>query len=148
MKSALPLSIGFGVLLALGGVLALGWLSGGAQAAVPETFELDFSGSGLVEDRVFSESGCEVTVALYSWLSLSPGFELSEIPQRNDRYVLRGQPEACNALAVATTSTEGHISFEAGRAEGKWYFAAAPQPGVGCGGLEIDWTPEPGGRVL
>ena len=102
-----------------------------------------FQGTGLVEDSSFSDSSCEVKVALYSWVSLSSGFELSEIPQQNQRFLLRGEGEVCNALTMATATTDGHISFEAGRAEDDWYFLTTPEAGVSCGGLAINWVPEP-----
>ena len=131
-------------MLVVGVALASGWYAGrSSEAGVPDSFEVDFSGTGLVEDSSFTADGCEIKVALYDWINLSAGFELAEIPQQNQRFVLRGEGEVCNALTVATTDTKGHISFEAGRAKDNWYFLAAPEAGVSCGGLAIDWEPEP-----
>ena len=111
---------------------------------VPQGFDRDFLATGKVEavEPVRGPfGGCEVRVAVYDWINLSPGFPLAEIPQTNDRFRLRGDPQTCDALAVSMATTNDHISFTAGKARGRWYFAAAPNPAVGCGGLEIGWTP-------
>lgn len=112
--------------------------------STPESFDLSFAGTGLVEAIESPRKGkCIVQVALYDWITISQGFELSEIPQQNERYYLRGEGETCQALTVAMASTNNHIGFEAGLAGDSWYFAETPAPAVGCGGLEIDWTPPP-----
>lgn len=114
------------------------------RPAPPEQFDLSFSGTGLVEAIETPKKGrCIVQVALYDWINLSQGFALSEIPQQNQRYYLRGEGETCQALTVAMASTNNHIGFEAGLSTDSWYFTETPMPALGCGGLEIDWTPPP-----
>jgi hypothetical protein len=131
-------------------VIALGTVTGGffiwqanIRLAFPETFELQFSATGLVEDVAYQGDTCTVKVAIYDWVNLSQGFELSEIPGRSDRYFVRGQGESCQALTVAMAATEQHIGFQAGRAGKTWYFVQNPISAVGCGGMKIEWTPEP-----
>jgi hypothetical protein len=112
-------------------------------APFPTTFDLTFSATGLVENVDYKNKTCTVKVAIYDWINLSQGFELSEIPNRSDRYLLTGQGEACQALTVAMASTEQHIGFQAGRAGREWYFVASPTSAVACGGMKLEWTPDP-----
>lgn len=113
------------------------------EAPFPTTFDLTFSATGLVENVDYSKNTCTVKVAIYDWINLSQGFELSDIPSRSDRYFLHGQGEACDALTVAMASTEQHIGFQVGRSGKDWYFITNPNAAVGCGGMKIDWIPEP-----
>ncbi|MGL4608835.1 MAG: hypothetical protein ACRCYY_03990 [Trueperaceae bacterium] len=114
-----------------------------ARRGYPSSFELEFSATGLVEQVDYQGERCSVKVAVYDWIHLSQGFELTEIPKRSDRYVLQGQGETCQALTVAMASTEQHIGFEAGQARGSWYFVDNPTAAVGCGGMEMNWKPDP-----
>jgi hypothetical protein len=109
----------------------------------PTTFDLTFSATGLVENIEFKKASCLVKVAVYDWVNLSQGFELSEIPERSDRYYLRGQGESCQALTVAMAATSQHISFQAGRSGKEWYFTENPSAAVGCGGMKMEWVPDP-----
>jgi hypothetical protein len=109
----------------------------------PTNFDLTFSATGLVEKVDYKKETCVVKVAVYDWINLSQGFELSEIPGRSDRYYLHGQGEACQALTVAMASTEQHIGFQAGRSGKSWYFVASPTSAVACGGMKVDWKPDP-----
>jgi hypothetical protein len=111
--------------------------------AFPTTFDLTFSATGLVEQVDFKKETCTVKVAVYDWINLSQGFELAEIPSRSDRYYLHGQGEACQALTVAMAATSQHIGFQVGRSKDKWYFVANPTSAVGCGGMKIEWKPDP-----
>lgn len=120
-----------------------GW-SSQKGPSMPKSFDLSFAGTGLVENVDASKNGsCVVQVALYDWLNLSQGFDLAEIPQQNERYYLHGEGATCQALTIAMASTNNHIGFEAGLGGDTWYFADTPAPALGCGGLEIDWTPPP-----
>jgi hypothetical protein len=110
---------------------------------LPTNFDLTFSATGLVERVDHKKDTCVVKVAIYDWVNLSQGFELSEIPSRSDRYYLRGQGEACQALTVAMAATSQHIGFQVGRSGKDWYFVANPTSAVGCGGMKINWTPDP-----
>ncbi len=110
---------------------------------MPTAFDLTFSATGLVENVDYKKETCTVKIAVYDWINLSQGFELSEIPSRSDRYFLRGQGETCNALTVAMATTEQHINFQVGRSGKDWYFVANPIAAVGCGGMKMDWTPDP-----
>ncbi len=109
----------------------------------PTTFDLTFSATGLVEKVDYDKETCVVKVAIYDWINLSQGFELSEIPSRSERYFLRGRGEACQALTVAMAATSQHIGFQVGRAKQDWYFVTNPTSAVGCGGMKIDWLPDP-----
>jgi hypothetical protein len=109
----------------------------------PTTFDLTFSATGLVEQVEVTGKGCTVKVAVYDWINLSQGFELSEIPGRSDRYYLHGVGEACQALTVAMASTEQHIGFEVGRSGKNWYFTSNPAAAAACGGMKINWLPDP-----
>jgi hypothetical protein len=114
-----------------------------ARSVFPTTFELHFAATGLVEDVIYQDDTCTVKVAVYDWINLSQGFEISEIPSRSDRYYLRGQGEKCNALTVAMASAEQHIGFQAGRVGKTWYLMQNPTSAVGCGGMKLEWVPEP-----
>jgi hypothetical protein len=114
----------------------------------PSDFNLAFSATGLVENVEYKKDTCIVKVAVYDWINLSQGFELSEIPKRSDRYYLHGQGEACQALTVAMASTEQHIGFQAGRSGKDWYFTENPTSAVACGGMKIDWVPDPESQKL
>ena len=134
IAALLMLGLGFGTYT---------WNAQRTQTAL-ENFDLSFVGTGLVEAIETPKKGrCVVQIALYDWINISRGFELSEIPQQNERYYLHGEGETCQALTVAMASTNNHIGFEAGLGGNTWYFAETPAPAVGCGGLEIDWTPPP-----
>jgi hypothetical protein len=109
----------------------------------PRAFDVHFSATGLVENVAYEGKTCTVKIAVYDWINLSQGFGLSEIPSRSDRYYLRGQGEACQALTVAMASTEQHIGFQAGRSDENWYFMKNPTSAVGCGGMKLEWVPEP-----
>jgi hypothetical protein len=114
-----------------------------ARPAFPQAFDLQFAATGLVEDVAYQGDTCRVKIAIYDWINLSQGFEFSEIPSRSDRYYLRGQGEKCQALIVAMAATEQHIGFQAGRAGKAWYLIQNPTSAVGCGGMKLDWVPEP-----
>jgi hypothetical protein len=114
-----------------------------AKPVFPTSFDLQFAATGLVEKVDYKADTCVVKVAVYDWVNLSPGFQLSEIPRRSDRYYLHGQGETCQAVTVAMAATEQHIGFQAGRSEKDWYFVANPISAAGCGGMKIEWVPEP-----
>lgn len=109
----------------------------------PESFNYSFAGTAVVESLEQQGSFCTVKLALYDWLNLSTDFPRQSIPARNDRFLVSGKEEVCNAIQVASLSTGKHIAFEIGQSKDKWFFANLPQPGSGCGGLENDWQPEP-----
>lgn len=129
------------ILCILAGAAFALWKS--KTAPFPTTFDLTFSATGLVENVEYKKERCLVKVAVYDWVNLSQGFELAEIPGRSDRYYLHGQGEACQALTVAMASTKQHIGFQVGRSGKDWYFVANPTSAVGCGGMKIDWVPDP-----
>ena len=111
--------------------------------AFPSSFEKNFAGTGVVEDIQSHGSRCTLKVALYDWLNLSKGFPLTEIPSRNDRFLIVGENDLCNAAMVASTTANGHIAFSAGSVKNKWYLTENPIAGAGCGGLAINWQPDP-----
>ena len=98
---------------------------------------------GSVED--LSKGRCRAEIAVYNWINLSPTFPRLEIPQQGDWYDVIGTGSVCDALTVAMAATSSHISFRIGRdaLASDWYFSEPPGPALGCGGLEIDWTPPP-----
>ncbi len=110
---------------------------------VPESFEIDFRGFGYVEKIAEQRDGCRVQLAIYEWINLSPGFEIHEIPRQNDRFTLTGNVDSCQALTVAMAATGQHISFSAGRSGARWFFTGRPEAAYGCGGLGVEWVPEP-----
>lgn len=109
----------------------------------PETFDYSFSGTGVIESLEPTGSRCQVKLALYDWLNLSADFPRQTIPARNDRFLVTANKDACNAIQVARTATGKHIAFEIGQTKNTWFFSTLPSPGSGCGGLELDWQPEP-----
>lgn len=109
----------------------------------PEQFAYGFSGTGVVETLEHKGSRCLAKIALYDWLNLSSSFPQEKLPGRNSRFYVTGNQEACNAISVASASTGKHLAFDIGLTKNKWYFSSAPMAGSGCGGLELDWQPEP-----
>lgn len=140
-----PLTILIAALLATVAIAGAALAPRLGSARVPTTFDLDFRAFGYVESVEELRGGCRVQIAVYEWVNLSPGFELAEIPQQDDRYRLTGATEHCQALTVAMAATGQHIGFEAGRVGARWYLSDRPFAAFGCGGLEIDWTPAPRG---
>jgi hypothetical protein len=109
----------------------------GAQAT------LAFSATGLAEEFQYKDGKCKTQIAIYDWLSISEGFPLADMPSRNMRYRFAAEGYTCVALELAIAMGQGHIGFEAIRLEGKWQFANTPVAAASCGGLRMDWTPEP-----
>ena len=141
LRHPLTLVIPIGAVL---GMAALVWLFITRERPFPTSFELNFTATGLVEEVTYQDEGrCTVQVAAYDWISLSQGFEWGEIPQQDEQYYLQGEGEACQALNVAIAATQNHIGFKAGRSADSWYLVEPPKPATGCGGLAIDWAPEP-----
>jgi hypothetical protein len=125
------------VLLIAGAVLSARYL------LTDEGEQLHFSATGYVESLTQRGQTCELRVAIYDWVSLSPDFPVTDVPQQNDRYILRARGDTCTAATVATASAEGHILFSAARRGRNWQFAAPPTAAVACGGLESAWVPGP-----
>ena len=129
----------FVVLVLFAGTAALTWW---LNPKVPEWFNLSFTGVGVVEAIGFDAGeGCAARVALYDWVSLGKNVTARDIPQRDDRYLLYGEGETCQALNAAMAAAQNHIEFRAGRSQGRWYFADKPTAGLGCCGTA--WVPTP-----
>jgi hypothetical protein len=113
------------------------------NSAIPTTFDKTFSATGLVEKMHWEGSRCKVKVALYQWTNLSNGFVIATIPKQNDRFLITAKGDICNAVSVAKTGSGNHIAFTVGETKGKWYFVDSPLAAASCGGLAINWQPEP-----
>lgn len=104
-----------------------------------------YSGSGQVlAVKALAGGRCQVSLKFHSWLSLSDGFSLGEIPQKGQQYRLMGQGEQCVALEVALASqgdpgdlkSPRHIAYRAGQLRsGEWVLTEPPRAPVGCSGL-------------
>ena len=131
----------FVVLILFAGTVALAWR---LNPKTPEWFNLSFTGVGVVEAIGYGADGsCAARIALYDWVSLGQNVTIKDIPQRDDRYLLYGEGEACRALNVAMAAAQNHIEFRAGRSQRRWYFADKPTAAIGCCGLETAWVPTP-----
>jgi hypothetical protein len=108
-----------------------------------DTTSLGFSANGVVEEADFKNNKCSIKVAIYEWINLEGDFNIADIPQRSDRYTIHGSGEACQALPVAMSATNQHISFEIGYINRKWQLVKNPTAALGCGGLNMNWTPDP-----
>ena len=110
----------------------------------PASVERQFTAFGFVENIDYRRNGlCTIRVAIYDWVNLSKGFDIAEIPRRNQRYDLHGEGDACQAVNVAMATTNNHIAFRTGLMAGRWQLLERPTPALGCGGLEFDWVPDP-----
>jgi hypothetical protein len=67
--------------------------------------QLQFSATGYLETITHRGQGCELRVAIYDWISLSPNFPVAEVPRQDDRYILRALGDTCTAATVAAAST-------------------------------------------
>jgi len=103
-----------------------------------------FNATGVVEEVRYlglGKSRCQVELAHYAWLSLSPGFPLQEIPYEGARYTALAGGELCTATEVAREGAGGHIAFRLGEVRGRWHLLSRPEPAFGCGGYLSDWQP-------
>lgn len=115
------------------------------QRLTPKAQTLSFAANGIVEQTEFKQNTCKVKIAIYEWTYLSEGFLLKDIPKPSDRYIVHGHKQNCQALPVAMSGANQHISFEVKGNKHKWVFVSNPQAALNCGGLSINWTPEPEG---
>ena len=140
------LPLGFISVLSLVCVTVLAWWPS-AQGSTPMVSRttaqegMFFYATGLLENIAPEADGCVLHVAVYEWRSLSAGFGLEHIPQRNDRYALAASSDVCNAARVAIEGAAGHVAFQARSASGLWQVSERPTPAVGCGGLATNWRP-------
>lgn len=129
------------VVLVAGGALAYPYV---LPIRFPTAYTKELTATGLVE-RVrylgLRKRHCAVEVATYTWINLSPGFPLQDIPHEGDRYTLYAPLDTCRAVQVSAAAANGHILYKAGEAAG-WYLTARPEPAFGCGGV-LDWQPPP-----
>ncbi len=113
------------------------------QSLPPKPPELSFAANGVVEQADFKQDTCIVKIAIYEWTNLSQGFELKDIPMRSDRYVVHGSGQTCQALPIAMSGANQHISFEVSSNKNQWSFITNPSAALGCGGLQMNWKPDP-----
>lgn len=135
--------------LVVGCALALIGLVAGATADSPfalpavtrpsstQTYGKEMTATGRVE-RVrylgLRRRTCAVEVTTYSWINLSPGFPLAEIPREGNRYTLYAPRDTCLAVEVAAAGANGHILFQAGEGRfNRWVLTARPTPAISCG---------------
>lgn len=124
-----------------GGVLAYPYVQ---PVRFPTAYTKELTATGLVE-RVryvgLHKRHCVVEVATYTWINLSPGFPLQDIPHEGDRYTLYAPLDICRAVQVSAAAANGHVLYKAGEAGG-WYLIARPEPAFSCGGI-ANWQPPP-----
>lgn len=125
--------------------------AGGAVAAFyvpayPATYTHELTATGLVE-RVrylgLRKRHCVVEIAVYTWINLSSGFPLQDLPQEGDRTAFFAPADTCVAVQVAAAGADGHILYKAGEgASDRWYLTTRPEPALRCGG-RFNWQPPP-----
>ncbi len=113
------------------------------QAAKPKPQQLTFAANGVVEQADFKQDTCTVKIAIYEWTNISQGFELKDIPMQSDRYIVYGTGQSCQALPIAMSGANQHIRFEVGSSKNTWSFITNPSAAIGCGGLQMNWKPDP-----
>jgi hypothetical protein len=138
--------LGIAVLAGLGWA----WLSRSAPQPVAQTpakltSERFYRATGQVTGlKALGAKGCEVTVKMHQWASLSPGFGLAEVPRKGQIYRIGTNPEQCLAVEVALASqgdpndlkSPRHIFYTAAQnPQGRWNMRGSPQAPQGCGGL-------------
>jgi hypothetical protein len=109
----------------------------------PTRYQLTFSANGVVEKVEYNRDQCTIKVAIYEWINLGGDYKIADIPKQSDRYIIQGSGEPCQALPIAMTATNQHISFEAGYAKKQWTFIKNPSAALSCGGLSTNWKPKP-----
>jgi hypothetical protein len=114
-----------------------------SRVAQPTPYERTFTANGVVEQADFKDGQCIIKVAIYDWVNLSEGFKLADIPERSDRYIVHGSGESCQALPIAMSATNQHISFEVGYSRNQWSFINNPKAALSCGGVKMNWLPDP-----
>jgi hypothetical protein len=94
--------------------------------------------------KAISGGRCRIDVKFHSWLSITQGFPLAEIPQKGQRYQIVGEADQCLAVEVALASqgnpndleSPRHIAYKAGQTpSGEWRLSGTPKAPVGCNGL-------------
>lgn len=137
-------------ILLLVGVLFLSGIFVGfrslAARTSSETPTKAFSATGVIEEVRYlglNKGRCQVTIAHYNWLSLSPDFPLQEVPTEGARYLAYAEGELCTATQVAREGARGHVAYRIGEARGRWQLLLKPEPAFGCGGYLSDWQPPP-----
>lgn len=129
--------------LGAGGAIAY---TGFSAPAYPAGYTAEVTATGLVEGVRYlglRKRRCAVDVVTYTWINLSPGFPLPDIPQKGDRTTLYAPLDICVAVQVAAAGANGHILYKAGEGGAdRWYLTARPEPALSCGG-RFNWQPPP-----
>ncbi|PZA06457.1 MULTISPECIES: hypothetical protein [unclassified Meiothermus] len=140
------LRVGLGVaiaaLLGIGGTLGASYALDLLRSNEPQIYTRSYSGFGYVNAvEGLPQGRCKLSLKLYNWVSLSPGFSLSDMPRAQATYTLYGHAKECQGLEITLASGKntkdyGHIFFTAGQTRsGTWFLAEAPRPPTGCGFL-------------
>lgn len=128
--------------LVLGAGAALGVTA--FRALEPPRYSKELTATGLVEEIRYLglRRYCVIEVATHTWINLSVGFALQDVPQEGERYALYAPKDACVAAEVAAAAGNGHILYRAREEAGRWYLYKRPEAALGCGGL-LTWQPPP-----
>lgn len=143
-QRALKVTLGLVVaaLLGVSGFFGVSYTLDLLRSNEPQVYTRSYSGYGLVKAvRGLPLGRCKISLELYNWVSLSPGFSLADMPRAQTVYTLYGSAEECRGLEIILASSKnardyGHIFFTAGQTKsGNWFLAEAPRPPTGCGFL-------------
>ena len=136
------LGLGVAVLGGVGGFLGVSYALDTLRSNEPQVYTRSYSGFGYVNAvEGLPQGRCKLSLKLYNWVSLSPGFSLSDMPRAQTTYTIYGHAEECQGLEITLASSKntkdyGHIFFTAAQTQsGNWFLAEAPRPPTGCGFL-------------
>lgn len=104
----------------------------------PATYVKELTATGRLE-RVhvlgLRQRYCRLDVVVHTWINLSPGFPLSDIPQKGDYVSLYAPIDLCMAAQIGAAGAAGHILYRAGEGRSqRWFLTARPSPALSCGG--------------
>jgi hypothetical protein len=137
------LGLALAALLGVGGFFGVSYALDLLRSNEPQVYTRSYSGFGYVNAvEGLPQGRCKISLKLYNWVSLSPGFSLSDMPRAQTTYTIYGSAEECSSLEITLASVPqntkdyGHIFFTAGQTKsGNWFLAEAPRPPTGCGFL-------------
>lgn len=122
-------------------MLTAGGLAARMQFIVPPypaTFTNELTATGRLESvRILGvrQRYCRLDVIVHTWINLSPGFPIRDMPQPGDQVSLFGSVDMCVAAQVSAAGAEGHILYRAGEGGARqWFLTERPSAALRCGG--------------